>query len=283
MIVPSNTYIATWLAVSAVGATIIPVEPNPITHLIELDSIKPMVTGNVKAILAVNLYGKMCDLRTIRSFCDDNNLFLVDDCAQSHGASVDEKLINYSHVSCWSFYPGKNLGAIGDAGAITSDNKDLINYCNKYKNYGSSEKYKNDIIGANRRLDEIQAAFLLHKINNLKSDIVKRREVAHYYLKNIINTKVHLPPSKTLVNDSWHLFVIKCNERDILQNYLNSNGIATVIHYPIPPHKQKAYKDMNTYILPIADELSNTVLSIPCNPYMTNEEVAYVCKVINDF
>ena len=282
VIVPSNTYIATWLAVSNVGAEIIAVEPDTSTHLIDIQKIEDAITAKTRVILPVHLYGKRCDISSIRKILRDRKIVIVDDCAQSHGAypATHEDMAD---ISCWSFYPGKNLGALGDAGALTTNNQIIADYCKTYRNYGSSLKYVNSIKGSNRRMDELQAAILSIKLRNLDIDVSSRRRVAKYYSENIRNYHLKLPCAATVDKDAWHLFVIQCEYRDELQRYLSDLEIGTLIHYPIPPHKQLAYQEHSTWNLPIAERLARNVISIPCNPYISIDEQKYVVEKLNKF
>lgn len=281
VIVPSNTYIATWLAVSSVGATVVPIEPNMHTHLVEVESVTDLVTEKTRAVILVHLYGKRCNVAAWRNALS-SDISIIDDCAQSHGAAIEARE-QVADVSCWSFYPGKNLGALGDAGAISTDNSAIADYCRTYRNYGSKEKYVNDVVGSNRRLDELQATFLNLKLTRLNADVVHRRNVARKYLESVRNEHIKLPMSQTMDHDAWHLFVLQSEYRNKLQMYLEANGIGTLIHYPIPPHKQLAYKNFNNRRLPVAESLAARVLSIPCNSYISEIEQDYIIDVLNKF
>ena len=244
IIVPSNTYIATILAVTENQLTPILVEPSEKSYNIDPNKIEAAITYKTKAILPVHLYGKIADMHAIIDIARRYNLLVLEDSAQAHGASIDSKKTgSWGDASGFSFYPGKNLGALGDAGAVTTNNKELADTLRAIANYGSHKKYNNIYQGINSRLDEIQAAMLRVKLRYLDSDIVKRREVAKYYLDNISNNNITLPAR----NDNshvWHLFVIQVEEREDMQRYLNEKNIQTLIHYPIPPHKQKAYSSL---------------------------------------
>jgi dTDP-4-amino-4,6-dideoxygalactose transaminase len=286
VIIPSNTFIATALAVSYVGATPIFVEPNIDTHLINANLIEEKITNKTKAIIAVHLYGQLADMDEINDIAKKHNLFVLEDSAQAHGAELDDgrRAGELSDLSAFSFYPGKNLGALGDAGGITTNNKDLADKVMALSNYGSNKKYHHIYKGINSRLDEMQAAILRVKLRSLDEDNARRQEIAQMYLDGIKNSKVILPKvtkgSKSCV---WHLFVVRTTNREELQEFLAKNEITTLIHYPIAMHNQECYKEFKDLDLPIAEEIAKTVLSLPISPVMTNQEVQYVIDTINRY
>lgn len=286
VLVPSNTYIATWIAVSRVGSIPIPVEPNEDTFNISPANIVDKITKKTKAIVPVDLYGQPCEIDSIVKIASEYNLKVVIDAAQSHGAEFRGKKVgSFADVTAFSFYPTKNLGAFGDAGAIVTNKQDIADIVSMLRNYGTFEKYNSKYIGVNSRLDEIQAAFLRIKLKNL--DIVnrKKREIARYYLKNISNVYLQLPYVPPYIVPVWHQFVVKTPFRDKLKEYLNKSSIETIIHYPVPPHLQKAYEWMGLSkgSLPIAEKLSEQILSIPIDPYLNNDELEYIVNTLNRF
>jgi dTDP-4-amino-4,6-dideoxygalactose transaminase len=286
VIVPSNTYIATWLSVSHCGATPVPVEPSMDTFNIDAELIKKAITKKTKAIIPVHLYGRPADMDEIRSITLNHDIKIIEDGAQAHGAVYKGKRIGSTgDAVAWSFYPGKNLGAIGDAGAITTNNQDLAEKLIKLRNYGSNKKYVNDLMGFNSRLDPIQAAFLSVKIENLEIQNNRRSEIAQQYLRGISHPQLILP-SKTEIGtvSVWHQFIIRTRFRAQLQEYFYKEGVETLIHYPVPPHKQAAYKSQifdSNY--PFAEQLSDEVLSLPIDPFLTNDEVEIIIGSANKF
>lgn len=284
IIVPSNTYIATILAINLAGFKPVLVEPDPKTLLIDVKNIEKSITNRTKAILLVNLYGKMCDIDSARELAVRYKLRLYDDSAQSHGSFYKGKVCGgLVDASAFSFYPTKNLGALGDGGAITTNDDILASQIRYLRNYGSGKKYVFDYKGLNSRLDEIQAAILRIKLKQLDSDNKRRREIASEYLTKIKNEKLILPPSDSIFEDAWHLFVVRVKNRDSLKKYIIENGIGVDIHYPVPPHKQLAYKEMNNKSFPISEKIHDEVLSIPLNVSLTNEEVNYIIEKINAY
>lgn len=287
VIVPSNTYIASWLAVTHVGATPIPVEPNLKTYNIDPTLIEDKITPSTKAIMAVNLYGQACELDKIKEICTKYSIYLVEDNAQAQGATCNNILTgSYGDISGTSFYPGKNLGAIGDAGAITTNNELYMNQASVYRNYGSRVKYYNECIGYNSRLDELQAAFLRVKLKDLISQNNYRVSLANIYidlLKNNIN--IILPKLANDCTSIYHIFMIRTKNRDSLQKYLQERNIQTMIHYPLPPHLQEAYKSLNFKKgdFPIAEEIAETCLSLPIGPHLTYDDIEFVANNINSF
>ena len=272
VIVPSNTYIATALAVSHVGATPVFVEPRIETYNINPELIPQAITKKTKAIMPVHLYGQACEMDAIMEIAEAHNLYVVEDNAQAHLSSYKEKLTgSFGDINGTSFYPGKNLGALGDAGAITTDNEELANRIKTLRNYGSSVKYYNDEIGYNNRLDELQAAFLRVKLNYLQDWTNQRKEIAQWYKEYLQNRNdLALPYVHENADHVYHLFVVRTANREQLQEELTEKGIQTMIHYPVPPHLQKAYKHLGYKEgdFPIAEEIARTCLSLPIWPGM---------------
>ncbi len=287
VIVPSNTYIATALAVSQVGARPIFVEPNLNTYNINPLLIEDAITPKTKAIMPVHLYGQACEMDIIVAIAKKYGLYIIEDNAQAHLSSFDGKLTGtFGQVNGTSFYPGKNLGALGDAGAITTDNEDLANRLRSLRNYGSAKKYFNDEIGYNNRLDELQAAFLSVKLKYIEQWTNERREIASWYNELLSNVEgLILPKCHTLSDHVYHLYVVRTQQRSELQEKLLQNGVQTMIHYPMPPHLQKAYDYLGHKEgdFPIAEEIANTCLSLPIWPGMKKSDVEYVASVILNF
>jgi dTDP-4-amino-4,6-dideoxygalactose transaminase len=284
VLIPSNTFIASALAISACNLKPILVEPKYNSFTIDTSLIEDKITSKTKAIMPVHLYGQSCDMSAISEIAKKYRLLIIEDAAQAHGAICREKKVgSISNAAGFSFYPAKNLGALGDGGAITTDDKELENCIRYLRNYGSNEKYKHQYKSINSRLDELQAAILRIKLKRLEKDNELRRVVAKFYLDNIQNSLILLPDWDFSNNHVFHLFVIKCRTRDQLKSYLEENGIQTVIHYPIPIHKQEAYKELNNLSLPIAEQLSNQVLSLPISPVMSIEDVQFICDKLNAY
>ena len=285
VIIPANTYIASILAVTDNNLTPILVEPDVETYNIDINKIEEKITAKTKAIVIVHLYGQAVFSEELKQLAKKYNLKIVEDNAQAIGAEWNRiKTGNLGDAAGFSFYPGKNLGALGDAGAVTTNDAELAKTVRAIANYGSEEKYINKYLGLNSRIDEIQAAVLNVKLPHLDKENSKRREIAKYYIDNITNPTITLPklPKDELAH-VWHVFVVRCNKRDKLQQYLTDNNIQTLIHYPIPPHKQEAYKEWNNLSFPITKQIHNEVLSLPISPVLTDEEVQTVVKVINQF
>lgn len=285
IIVPANTYIASILAISANNLVPILVEPNLQTYNIDAKLIEAKITSKTVAILPVHLYGQLCEMDPINKIAKKHNLKVIEDCAQSHGAvNIDGKMAgNLGDAAGFSFYPGKNLGALGDAGAITTNDAQLAEILRALLNYGSHIKYKNLFKGVNSRLDELQAALLSVKLKHLDSETMIRKSIANSYINGIINNKIVLPKVENQSAHVWHLFVVRTANRDDLQQYLTQNGIQTVIHYPIPPHKQEAYKELVELKYEITEKIHLEVLSLPISPVMEKEEVEKVIKVLNAY
>jgi dTDP-4-amino-4,6-dideoxygalactose transaminase len=287
VIVPSNTYIASWLAVSSVGATPMPVEPDEQTYNINAALIEEKITSNTKAILPVHLYGQPCNMTAIMDIAKKYNLAVVEDNAQAHLATWNNKITgSFGDINATSFYPGKNLGALGDGGGITTDSEDLYIKAKSYRNYGSEKKYYNEIKGINSRLDELHAAVLRVKLPYLHELTKNRQDIAAKYNQYLSNcTHIKLPIIADNATHVYHLYVIMCENRDELQSYLQSQGIGTLIHYPIPPHLQLAYKELNYKVgdFPIAERIAETCLSLPNYPGITDEQIKEVSDTIIKF
>lgn len=289
VLVPANTYIASVLAITENNLKPKFIEPNPASFNISVENVEAAITSKTKAILPVHLYGQIAEMQKIMELARKTNLLVLEDSAQSHGASIDgRKSGAWGHASGFSFYPGKNLGALGDAGAITTSDDQLAEVLKALRNYGSHEKYKNLYKGVNSRLDEIQAAMLRVKLKYLDHEIKNRRKIADLFIKNISNKFLDLPLEKNInvmeyEEHVWHLFVIKTNKRKEFVDYLKLEEIQTLIHYPIPPHKQQAYKEFNEISLPISERIHEQVVSIPISPYMDMNEVNKIIESCNRF
>lgn len=283
VIVPSNTYIATWLAVSAVGARPVPVEPDPATHNIDPARIAAAITPATKVLLPVHLYGQPADLDPILALARQHGLFVVEDAAQAHGARYKGQRIGaHGDVVCWSFYPGKNLGALGDGGAVTTNRADLADRIAVLRNYGSRVKYVNEVLGANSRLDPIQAAVLRAKLPHLDAWTDRRRAIAAAYAEGMKDSGLILPQVPDWADPAWHLYVVRAPDRDGLQRRLTEAGIGTLIHYPIPPHMQRAYVDLGLApeALPLARDLAAEVLSLPMGSQLLLADASRVIEVV---
>ena len=284
IIVPANTYIATILAISQNGCTHVLVEPDINTYNINPDLIEEKITPKTKAIMVVHLYGQAVQMQKIWDLAKKYNLKVFEDSAQAHGAIYQNKRVgNLSDASAFSFYPGKNLGCMGDGGAITTNDEELFKKIKAIANYGSDRKYHHIYKGVNSRLDEIQAAVLDIKLKHLDDDNQKRREISKYYRGNIKNEKIILPETYDEKAHVWHVFTLRTKNRDEFQEYLKNNGIQTIIHYPTPPHKQGAYKEWNNLSYPITEEIHKTIISIPISPVMEENEIKKVVEVVNDY
>jgi dTDP-4-amino-4,6-dideoxygalactose transaminase len=291
IIVPANTYIASILAITDNKLKPILVEPDPDTFNINPINVKKFINKKTKAILQVHLYGRLAEVETINLIAQENNLLVLEDSAQAHGAEINgKKAGNWGNASGFSFYPGKNLGALGDAGAVTTNDDELASVIRAIGNYGSERKYENIYPGVNSRLDEIQAAILRIKLKGLAEEISLRRRIANIYLKNITHPLIKLPlgseiDAKEFKGHVWHLFVIKLESRDSLREYLMNRQIQTLIHYPIPPHHQIAYKDSYFYKqhLPITENIHQQVLSLPISSATSEEQAYYVSEIVNSY
>jgi len=278
VIVPSNTYIASILAILQADLVPVLVEPKLETYNINPDLIEEKITSKTKAILLVHLYGQLCEMDEIIAIGYKHDMLIIEDAAQAHGL-----IFKGSHTRAFSFYPGKNLGALGDGGAITTNDDELAKVLFSLRNYGSEKKYHNEFVGINSRLDELQAAFLNVKLPNLDADNDKRRSIAKRYLFEIKNDKIVLPTWDFSNNHVFHLFVVRTENRNDLQDYLLKNGIETIIHYPIPSHKQKAFPEWNNLSFPITEKIHDEVLSLPISPIMTDDEVSIVISILNKY
>ncbi len=288
IIVPANTYIASILAITQNGCTPVLVEPDINTYNINPDLIEEKITSRTKAIMVVHLYGQAVQMEKIWELAKKYNLKIIEDSAQAHGAELNvegkiKRVGNLSDASGFSFYPGKNLGCMGDGGAVTTNDDELAQKIKAIANYGSDRKYHHIYKGVNSRLDEIQAAVLDVKLKYLDKDNQRRREISKYYRENIKNEKIILPTAYNEHSHVWHVFVVRTQERDRFQQYLSDNGIQTIIHYPTPPHKQECYKEWNNLSFPITEEIHKTIISLPISPVMTENEVKKVVEIINRY
>lgn len=286
VIVPSNTYIATWLAASYAGATPIPVEPDECTYNMDPLRIESVITQHTKAIIAVHLYGQPADMDAINAIAKKHNLKVIEDAAQAHGACYKGRRVgSLGDAAGFSFYPGKNLGAIGDGGAVTTNDPGLAEKVRVLCNYGSRVKYHNEVKGFNSRLDELQAAFLREKLKKLDAWNDRRKAIAEEYLNTLNGSNVVLPHVPDWADPIWHLFVVRNTQRDQLQQKLSEAGIGTMIHYPIPPHLQQAYASLGYKPddFPIAEAMANEVLSLPMGPHLTTEQQDKVISSLLEF
>lgn len=290
VIVPANTYIASILAITENGLTPVLVEPSECTYNLSPVLLEEAITSKTKVILAVHLYGMLAPMVEIMQLAEQYGLLVLEDSAQAHGAMINgRKAGNWGHASGFSFYPGKNLGALGDAGAVTTNDDRLAQTIRALGNYGSHKKYENIYQGVNSRLDEMQASFLLVKLRHLDSDTKRRKEIAIAYANGIKNIDVFLPIKNSikhvdeLDNHAFHLFVIRSVQRNELSMYLHHKDIHTLVHYPIPPHQQMAYKEWSNLTFPITEKIHNQVLSLPISPVMTDYDVQRVIDAVNDF
>ncbi len=283
VLVPSNTFVATWLAVSHVGATPVPVEPNDATFNLDPEKLAAAITPRTRAIIPVHLYGQPADLDPILAFAAEHGLRVVEDAAQSHGARYRGRRIGgHGDIVCWSFYPGKNLGALGDGGAVTTNDPTLAERLRKLHNYGSSRKYHHEELGVNSRLDEMQAAILRVKLPVLDDDNAHRARIAAAYTEGLAGLDLVLPAVPDFADPVWHLYVIRHPKRDALAQRLGDAGIATVIHYPVAPHLQPAYASLGIErgSLPIAERMQNEVLSLPIGPTQDEADTAEVIRTV---
>ena len=287
VIVPANTYIATWLAVTQVGATLVPVEPDPATSNMAPAAIAAAITPRTRALIPVHLYGQACRMSEVMALATQHGLRVVEDNAQAHGATFDGQLTgSFGHLNATSFYPGKNLGALGDAGAVTTANEALAQRVRVLRNYGSDRKYHNEEIGYNSRLDELQAALLRVKLPHLAAWTAQRQQLAAWYNQHLVGIAgLRLPQIAAGATHVYHLYVVHHPRRDVLQQYLTQQGIGTLVHYPVPPHRQPAYQALNMPAgrFPITEELAATCLSLPLWPGMTEGQVVAVAAAIRAF
>jgi dTDP-4-amino-4,6-dideoxygalactose transaminase len=283
IIVPANTYIATILAITENRLTPVLVEPDIDTYTISPKLMRQAITSRTKAVMPVHLYGRLAEMPEIMAIAEEHNLLVLEDAAQAHGASLNgRKAGNWGHAAGFSFYPGKNLGALGDAGAVATNDDELAQTIRALGNYGSHKKYENLYQGVNSRLDEMQAAMLRVKLRHLDEEIEARRKVARAYLDGITNPLVVLPTWKREEQHVFHLFVVRCATRDALQKYLKEQGVQTLIHYPVPPHKQKAYGEWSEKSLPVTEAISREVLSLPMGPCLSQSDLYLTVGEINE-
>lgn len=286
VIVPSNTYIATWIAVSRVGATPIPCEPQSDTFNIDPTKVEPLITDKTKAILPVDLYGRPCDIDYINEIARDNNLKVIIDAAQSFGARYKGRIVGSgADATAFSFYPTKPLGAVGDGGCITTSDYGIAERTRMLRNYGSSAKYVNKHIGINSRLDELQAGLLNVKLKHFRKLDEARHAVAKFYNESISNPMVRQPVADGDIISSWHLYVVRSERRNELQTWLKNREIDTIVHYPVPPHLQEAYDSLgySSGSYPITERMAGEVLSLPIDPFISSEQMEFVANSINRF
>jgi dTDP-4-amino-4,6-dideoxygalactose transaminase len=288
VLVPANTFIASILAITENGLRPVLVEPNKDTLEIDEELLEQHFTSRTRSLMLVHLYGRCAWTERIAAFCRDHNLLLVEDNAQAHGCKVtkyqsDKVTGALGHAAGHSFYPGKNLGSMGDCGAVTTDDDELAAVIRALGNYGSSEKYVSDYKGRNSRIDELQAALLLVKLKYLNEDNARRQQIARRYEQEICNPLIRLPRPMGDGENVYHLFPVFSAERDALQQYLMEHGVETLVHYPVPPHRQKCYSEWNNLSLPITEQLSREELSLPMSPVLTDEEVSEVIRLVNEF
>ncbi len=284
IIVPANTYIASILAISQNKCTPVLVEPDLNTYNIDVEAIEEKITDNTRAIMVVHLYGRVVDMEKVTYLAEKYDLKVIEDCAQAHGAKYKGSRVgSLGDAAAFSFYPGKNLGALGDGGAITTNNKELYDRIKCYANYGSNIKYHNEYKGVNSRLDEVHAAVLDVKLRYLDEDNSVRQEIANFYLSEIESPHVILPKKAGTEENVWHVFPVRVKHRDAFISYLKDRGIETLIHYPIPPHKQKAYSEWNDFSLPLTEKIHREIVSIPISPVMTMSDAQLVVDAINSY
>lgn len=282
VIVPSNTFIATWLAVTQCGATPVPVEPDVITHNINPALISAAITHRTRAILPVHLYGQPADMDPINEIAAKHGLIVIEDAAQAQGARYKGRQVgSLAHAAGTSFYPGKNLGALGDAGAVLTNDQAIADKVRRLRNYGSDVKYQHDVLGYNSRLDELQAALLRVKLKKLDEWNCRRSDIAKTYLRELTSGELILPEVPSYADPVWHLFVVRSSKRAELQQHLKEHHVDTMIHYPIPPHQQKCYSDRAWGALPLSESLANEVLSLPLHPFMSEADVAHVVRSLH--
>lgn len=284
VLVPSNTFIATWLAVTRTGATPVPVEPDPHTYNIDPAAIEAAITPRTVAIIPVHLYGQPADMDIINRIAERNKLIVIEDAAQAQGARYRGRPVgSLGHAAATSFYPGKNLGALGDGGAVLTNDSAIAEKVRELRNYGSKIKYQHDTLGYNSRLDELQAALLSVKLSKIDEWNERRREIAQQYFEGIHHAEIVPPFVPDWAAPVWHLYVVRTSNRDQLQQYLREHQIETMIHYPIPPHRQECYLQLKTGHQPIAERLSGEILSLPISPVITGAAIEYVISCLNAF
>lgn len=284
ILVPANTYIASILAVLEAGLVPKLIDTNLDNYNLDIQSIKNTVTPNTKGILAVHLYGQITDGLKIKKFADDLGILMIEDAAQAHGAKENNlKAGAIGHAAGFSFYPGKNLGCLGDGGAVTTNDDDLAKCIKALRNYGSEVKYQHIYKGVNSRLDEIQANITNEKLKDLDANNQKRRAIAHRYIQEISNEKITLPAWNGSENHVFHIFAVRVEDRERFKNYLLQKGIETLVHYPIPPHKQECLKEFNGLTLPVSEKIHREIISLPCHQMLLDEEVSYIINMINEY
>lgn len=286
ILVPANTFIASILAIKRAGLTPVLCEPDAATYNLSVETAKSVMTPDIKGILMVHLYGRISEAAELAHYCNQNGLLLIEDAAQAHGAEISDgkRAGTIGLAAGFSFYPGKNLGALGDGGAITTNNDELAEIFRKLSNYGSSEKYVHDLEGVNSRLDPIQAAALLLKLRRLDEDNERRRSIAERYSKQIHNAAINLPELPDNRNSHvWHLFTIQVADRSQFQKFMQTNGIQTLIHYPIPPHQQKGLSELSSLSFPLTERIHQHIVSLPISPIMTDDEVEHVIRRCNEY
>lgn len=282
VLVPANTFIATFLAVTECGGIPIPVDIEGVGYGPCLDDLKSKITKKTKAVIAVHLYGIPCEMDQIQKICEINGIFLIEDAAQAHGAEYrGRKVGSFGVAAAFSFYPGKNLGALGDGGAVVSSDKALVDVIRQYSNYGSSERYVHDLKGINSRLDEIQAAILLVKLKWLDRDNNHRRQIAKQYTRSIVNPRIQICSEQPHMSSVWHQFVIEVEQREDLIAFLEREGVQSLIHYPIPCHKQKAYQELCDFDLPVAESRARRIVSLPISPVQSMETTKLIADKLN--
>ena len=284
IIVPSNTFIASILAISQAELVPVMVEPSIHNYLLDPSLVQAAISSRTKAIMPVHLYGQLCDMKAINRIAAENDLLVIEDAAQSHGAlSGGKRSGSFGDAAGFSFYPGKNLGALGDGGAVTTSDEELAAVIGSLHNYGSAKKYQHIYKGVNSRLDEMQAAFLSIKLQMLDADNEKRREAASQYLSGIQNKKIALPGISEAGAHVWHVFPIRTSDRDGFREYLSDKNIETVIHYPVPPHKQEAYREWSDRSYPVSEKIHKEIISLPISPVMSAEEINFVIDAVNAY
>ncbi|EDP71779.1 WblQ protein [Flavobacteriales bacterium ALC-1] len=284
VIVPANTFIATILSVLHADLVPILVEPNSETYNLSSDMVREKLQNETKAIIMVHLYGQLADIEGLQQLAKDYNLLLIEDAAQAHGALCNlGKAGSVSNAAAFSFYPSKNLGALGDGGVITTNDSELFETVKLLRNYGSKEKYKNEIIGCNSRLDDLQAAFLSIKLKSLDGDNQRRRKIAKNYIERINNSKLKLPFYDDSENHVFYAFVVEVDDRDDFIKFLSQNKIEWLVHYPIPPHQQQALNDFNYISLPLTEKIHKRIISLPISPVMTDQDVQIVIDALNTY
>jgi dTDP-4-amino-4,6-dideoxygalactose transaminase len=284
VIVPANTFIATWLAVTRLGASLIPVEPLVDTYNINPAAVVEAISERTRAVVAVHLYGQPADVAALKAICHEHGIALVEDAAQAHGAVAYQRPAgSWGDLAAWSFYPGKNLGALGDAGAVTTQDASLAAKVRRLRNYGSDHKYVHTVQGFNSRLDELQAAVLRAKLRHLTDWNSRRRFIARRYIEELAETGLQLPHVPPWAEPVWHLFVVRTSHRERFRHHMTAHGIETLIHYPTPPHKQAAYTALSHIALPITEHIHREVVSLPIGPHMREDQIDHVIAAARSF